>query len=241
MDWIGPAIIRHKDCSIARSPADNGDVSGHPSRWKVDILPASILQRTEEEETKEPDVWLETVKEGLPSSIQSPLKEKVFSRLSWSYPHLIASKRMSKQTVSELKRMAEIKDEASAATLMGGSPRTSAPIFNKPKFLEKQSISPAERGTVMHAVMQHIPLNEVPTLMSVEHLLDDLIQKEILTLEQADSVSVEQIVQFFQSDLGRRLLQASETKREVPFTMGIQAKKSTPTGMVKTNLSLSRE
>lgn len=224
MDWIGPAIIRHKDCSIARSPADNGDVSGHPSRWKVDILPASILQRTEEEETKEPDVWLETVKEGLPSSIQSSLKDKVFSRLSWSYPHLIASKRMSKQTVSELKRMAEIKDEASAATLMGGSPRTSAPIFNKPKFLEKQSISPAERGTVMHAVMQHIPLNEVPTLMSVEHLLDDLIQKEILTLEQADSVSVEQIVQFFQSDLGRRLLQASETKREVPFTMGIQAK-----------------
>ncbi len=64
--------------------------------------------------------------------------------------------------------------------------------------------------------------------MSVEHLLDDLIQKEILTLEQADAVSGEQIVQFFQSNLGRRILQSPKTEREVPFTMGIEAKEIYP-------------
>lgn len=223
IDWIGPAIIRHRDCNLTGIPAISGDVSEHPSQWKVNILPGSSLQLTEEEKENESDGWLETVKNGIPSSFHSPLKEKVFSRLSWSYPHLIAAKRMSKQTVSELKRMAEMKDEASAATLMGGSRHKSTPVFNKPKFLEKQSISPAERGTIMHAVMQHIPLDEVPSLMSVEHLLDDLIQKEILTLEQADAVSGEQIVQFFQSDLGRRILQAPKTEREVQFTMGLKA------------------
>ncbi|GIN93216.1 ATP-dependent helicase/nuclease subunit A [Siminovitchia terrae] len=228
MDWIGPAIIRHKDCNIADIADVFGEVSNHPSRWKVDIVPTSVLQSAAEEVERESDDWLETVKEGLSISIESPLKEKVFSRLNWSYPHLIASKRMSKQTVSELKRMAEIKDEASAVTLMGGSGRRTSPIFNKPKFLEKQSISPAERGTVMHAVMQHIPLDEAPSLMSVEHLLDDLIQKEILTLEQADAVSGEQIVHFFQSNLGRRILESPKTEREVPFTMGIKAKEVYP-------------
>src|SRR5690606_36645393 len=36
-------------------------------------------------------------------------------------------------------------------------------------------------------------------------------------------VSGEQIVQFFQSDLGRRILQAPKTEREVQFTMGLKA------------------
>lgn len=225
LDWIGPAIIRHRDCNIEGiAGIPKGVISEHPSRWKMDILPASDLKAAEEAEEKESDGWLEMVKEGRPSNSQSPLKEKVYSRLSWTYPHLIAARRMSKQTVSELKRIAEMKDEASAASLLGGTTRGSTPIFNKPKFLEKQSISPAERGTVMHAVMQHIPLDGVPSLMSIEHLLDDLIHKEILTLEQADAVSGEQIIQFFQSDLGQRILQSSKTEREVPFTMGVPAK-----------------
>ncbi|MFD1708030.1 helicase-exonuclease AddAB subunit AddA [Siminovitchia sediminis] len=225
LDWIGPAILRHRDSWMEGigNPL-TGNVSEHPSRWKIDVLPASALRETAENEEKESEGWLQTVKEGKLSDIESPLKDQVFSRLSWMYPHVIASRRMSKQTVSELKRMAVLTDKVSAASLLGGDPNTGTPIFNKPKFLEKQSISPAERGTVMHTVMQHIPLDQEPGIFLVEQVLDDLIQKEILTVEQADVVPGEQIVQFFESNLGRRLLQPAKTKREVPFTMAIPAR-----------------
>lgn len=223
MDWIGPAIIRHRDCFMDGIPESSaGEISEHPSRWKLELLSSSDLNLTEEEPEEESEGWLEMVKDGRLSSFHSPLKERVNSRLSWSYPHSIAARRMSKQTVSELKRMAELKNDESAASILGSS-RTTAPIFNKPKFLEKQSISSAERGTVMHTVMQHVPLDETPSLISIEQLLNDLIQKEILKYEHADAVSAEQIVQFFQTDLGRRILRSPKIEREVPFTMGLPA------------------
>ena len=89
-------------------------------------------------------------------------------------------------------------------------------------------MSPAERGTAMHTVMQHISLKEVPTLTAVGHLLEELLDLEMISPEQADAVSIEQIVHFFHSEIGERLLGAKKISREVPFTMGIPAREVYP-------------
>src|SRR5690606_16607725 len=47
--------------------------------------------------------------------------------------------------------------------------------------------------------------------------------KEILAPEQVEGISTEQIVDFFNSPIGRRMLQAHKVHREVPFTLGIPA------------------
>lgn len=220
LDWIGPALLRHRHCHICDGIQAASLIAEHPSRWQIDIVSKTDIAPIAEEEAKGSEEWLQRVKAGEPLDVESHFKELVFSRLSWKYPYQMATKKMSKQSVSELKRMAELQDETSGYEFAGKRQNL---LFHKPKFLEQKTLSPAERGTIMHTVMQHMPLNEAPTLLSIEHLLDDLIQREILTGEQADAVSGEQIVQFFESELGKRLLGTSNISREVAFTMGIPA------------------
>ena len=111
---------------------------------------------------------------------------------------------MSKQTVSELKRMFETRDESSGTQLIKTQFQA---IYDRPKFMrEKSELSPAERGTAMHIVMQNMPLEDQPTLLDVEFTLEELLRKEILTPEQVEAISSEQIVQFFDSEIGQRML-----------------------------------
>ena len=222
LDWIGPALLRHRHCHISEGIWSEGLIAEHPSRWHIDIVSKMDIKPVTEDEARDSDEWLQHVKAGEPFPVESSFKHLVFTRLSWTYSHQMATNKMSKQSVSELKRMVELQDETSGYEFAGK--RQNTLLFHKPKFLEQKLLSPAERGTIMHTVMQHIPLKEAPTLLSIEHLLDELIQREILTGEQADAVSGEQIVRFFETELGKRLLGASGVSREVPFTMGIPAR-----------------
>jgi ATP-dependent helicase/nuclease subunit A len=226
LDWIGPSLLRHRHCGLADGFQPPGSIFEHPSRWKTSIVPHANIKPVAAEEDSGSDEWLQKVKEGKPVDVQSDYRELVFTRLAWKYPHENAAKTLSKQSVSELKRMAAQADETAGTELL--SRRQGAPLFHKPKFMEQKALSPAERGTVMHTVMQHISLKEAPTMLSIEHLLDELIQKEIITAEQADAVSGEQIVRFFESELGKRMLASANVSREVPFTMGIPAREVYP-------------
>ena len=46
-----------------------------------------------------------------------------------------------------------------------------------------------------------------------------MVEQEFLTAEQADAVSCEQMVQLFQSDLGRRIQLAQHVVREMKFSI----------------------
>ena len=45
-----------------------------------------------------------------------------------------------------------------------------------------------------------------------------------MTAEQIDVINIGQIVQFFETEFGQMMLTHSQVLREVPFTLGIQAK-----------------
>jgi ATP-dependent helicase/nuclease subunit A len=50
-----------------------------------------------------------------------------------------------------------------------------------------------------------------------------MVNNELLTKEQSGIIDSQLIVQFFQSPLGKRLSQAKEVNREVPFTLSLPA------------------
>ncbi len=158
---------------------------------------------------------------GEPLSINSSEKEMIYKRLQWQYSYMVATQKMSKQSVTELKRLFEMKDETSGTQLVS---REQKLLYDRPKFMkEKNQLTPTEIGTAMHTVMQHINLSNPPTLQSIELLLDELVGKEILTLEQKDAIPSEQILDFFEHEIGKKLLAANKVDREVPFTLGIPA------------------
>ncbi|HEY4552361.1 MAG TPA: helicase-exonuclease AddAB subunit AddA [Bacillaceae bacterium] len=225
LDWIGAALTRHRDgiklADESISAPDMASIAAHSSKWRVDIIEKGVLEKGIELEEADESDWLSAVREGAAPDHYSDRKKEVFERLSWEYRHPLASKRMSKQSVTELKRIAEMFDDSSSMNLI----RTSGDLlYKRPSFMQDKSLSPAERGTAMHTVMQHIPIDEMPTRISVELLLEELVQKEILTEEQAESVQGEHVVQFFESPIGQKMLKADRVRREVPFTMGIPAR-----------------
>ena len=89
-----------------------------------------------------------------------------------------------------------------------------------PRFLrEKTEITAAMRGTYMHKVMELIPFREDMRESDVQDFLEVLTEKNILTEEEAQTVSCAQIAAFFHSDAGKRACRAGWLKREWPFTL----------------------
>jgi ATP-dependent helicase/nuclease subunit A len=226
LDWIGPALIRHQHSSallaeaIKVNPLVDGDITGHPSCWRINLLKTEDLAEYSDEEDTDENQLMEFVKKGEPVPIESDKKGMIMEQLNWDYPYLNASKFRSKQSVSEMKRQRDIGNENGSTELLS---KFQKPILKRPKFLQAKTFSPAERGTILHLVMQQIDLKAPVTYESIHALLDDLIAKELLTVEQRDVVDIYQILSFFKTTLGERLLRSHHYQREIPFSFTLPA------------------
>lgn len=87
--------------------------------------------------------------------------------------------------------------------------------------------SGARWGTLMHEVMQWLPLQGY-TRPSLRQALDTLALQGYLTDEERKAISEKRIYNFFQSDLGQRLLIAQRVERELPFSMLFPANRVYP-------------
>ncbi|NCU16567.1 helicase-exonuclease AddAB subunit AddA [Pallidibacillus pasinlerensis] len=220
LDWVGPALIRHRDADNLRlSEIDTTnetvrEVIEHPSLWKIDWVSSLTLNKAAEEEN-EAENLLNYVKKGEPVPVESEYKEKIASQLQWQYEYETATVHRSKQSVTEIKRLREIKDEYSDMKLVRSFKK---PITARPKFMQEKKLTPAEKGTAMHMVMQHVDLSTKPTLESIEKQIFFMQEKELMTEEEAKAIDVEAVVRFFDSKVGLRVLGSDWVRREVPFS-----------------------
>ncbi|MEB2628973.1 helicase-exonuclease AddAB subunit AddA [Peribacillus frigoritolerans] len=221
LDWIGPSLVRHRDSLGA---AGLGlEMESHPSNWSISVIPSEELAVLDEEEALVQEQMLEHVQKSEKVGIVSEFYDDIKEQLEWEYPEHEATVYRSKQSVSELKRQYELKDEQSSTELLRKFKR---PITKRPTFMQEKSLTPAERGTITHLVMQHIDLSKDITIQSIQQLIIDLIQRELLTEEQKEAVDPETIVDFFDSEIGQRMQRAKSIRREVPFTMSLPAKEA---------------
>jgi ATP-dependent helicase/nuclease subunit A len=229
MDWIGPSLVRHSHGEqLRQEELLNGNlshISNHSSKWKISIFDPTQLQILQEDGKPRDEEFIDAIKKGKPVPIKSDYGDIIYERLSWEYQYDMASKHRSKQSVSEIKRMRETHDELSELTLVK---TLRQPIADRPKFLQKKSLTPAEKGTAMHMVMQHVNLHETPTLESVHEQLSYMVVNELLTKEQATSIDKNGVVSFFQTPVGKRVLHAKKVMREVPFSLGLPANEAYP-------------
>ncbi|WP_067729759.1 helicase-exonuclease AddAB subunit AddA [Oceanobacillus damuensis] len=226
LDWVGPALIRHQETAGIRTEeigdAVLNEIKADPSRWEVSVIHASELTNLEET-TQEMDLNLkEKIMDWQPVNVKdNELQAFVDRRLSYNYPHEQAAKYRAKQTVTELKRQREIKDDYSDDQLVQSF---KAPIIKRPNFMQKEKkITPAEKGTAMHTVMQHLPMSKPLTKKEIEEYVELLADKEILTRVEADIVDSEAIEQFFLTDIAKLIMESPEVYREIPFSLTLPA------------------
>ncbi|MBT2678134.1 helicase-exonuclease AddAB subunit AddA [Bacillus sp. ISL-35] len=231
IDWIGPAVIRHKDCESIRGsqaslhPALDEEINCHPSRWKIETINAEEIVSYADEKDEERESLMDLVAAGKAVNQVSELAEKVNEQLSWNYHYKEAANHRSKQSVTELKRNHETRDEESGTQIVR---RFTKPILNRPRFMQEKMLTPAERGTAMHMVMQHIDLSRPITEASLELQLVQMVEKELLFPEQKEAVDRKWILAFFDTAIGQRLLGANKVRREVPFYLSLPAKEVYP-------------
>ena len=101
---------------------------------------------------------------------------------------------------------------------------------------DAREITGAEKGTALHFMMQSLPLDKLRAVAADTGALDGLlteerqrlVTEELLLPELAETIDLEVIRRFFQSELGRRMLAAERVRREVPFNYQYDPRKVLP-------------
>src|SRR5699024_10896205 len=116
LDWVGPALISHQDNAVLR--AEEGTESGSvkvktdPSAWHVSVVHGSTLTNLEEATAEADKELQENIIDWQPMPLEDQqLETLVDERLSYAYSFQAAANSRAKQTVTEIKRQREMKDE----------------------------------------------------------------------------------------------------------------------------------
>jgi ATP-dependent helicase/nuclease subunit A len=117
---------------------------------------------------------------------------------------------------------------ADSVLTAGNAPVPAAYTFHlrRPRFLSESKLTPAEKGSAYHLVMQHLPLRENMNEEDIGALLDRMEARLLLTPEQRKAVDPAAVAAFCQSSLFNRMCRADRVWREVPFTCGVTAKEA---------------
>lgn len=136
-------------------------------------------------------------------------------QLSWKYKNIELSKIPTKLSVSEIKRRHNL-DNIEDAQFKAEQ------LQSEPKFLSgKKKISNAEKGSIVHLIIQHLSLNKNHTITTIKQEIQNMILKNLLTEEEYESIDVNKIYKFTVSDIYKRMTKSSKVYKEQPFYMSL--------------------
>lgn len=178
--------------------------------FKSSIIRKSEVISTSREIIEKGESVIEQLK-SLDDEYETNKKDEINRRLSFKYEKEYLSKIPSKLSVTEAKRIINSIDEEAEDL-------NRSFILKTPNFLkDEKRISSAEKGTLMHFMMQKVNLKEEITLSSLKETLETLVTKEFITLEESEAINLIGIERFFRSSLGERIINSNKVLREVPF------------------------
>lgn len=210
LDWIGPAISRH-GCFKEFSDVDYQPID-HPSVWKVSTISNEAFMHKPEEMT-------ETQEKQMDDFVDEQLFNELSRRFTTTYPYESSTKKKSKTSVSEIKRIENLQQNEEEEIHYSIPQLQKSNGMNRPMFMQEKQLSQTEIGTAMHTVMQHAPQEGFQRLTDVEHYLQQLVEKELITKEEREVIEVEKVLHFYTTPIGERFKQAKRLFREIPFTL----------------------
>jgi ATP-dependent helicase/nuclease subunit A len=217
LDWIGPSVARHEDFSLWQGLAHSGEQ--HPSKWSFETIYV--------EDLREVLVELESPQSTNPTTdnvVTSEMMDEIERRFNAVYPFERSVSKRSKQSVSELKRLDQLRKEEEPEFFRPSQVQQAIKsVYKRPAFLQQgeRKLTSAEIGTAMHTAMQHVDVNLALSKGAIEAFIQQLADKQLLTSNEASAIKIDALGAFLQSPLATRLRQAKQVLREVPFTYGL--------------------
>ena len=220
LDWIGMALCKHRDGEALRELLGVVDIhiKDDLSRWNIKLWKKSDLAVE-----SYPQI-VDNLGENLCITSKDGVVDKeIINRLDYKYEYLEATKLKSNLSVSDLKKKNYEESEHEIITEMFTKKQEI-----KPKFLQKEKgLSGAEKGTAMHFVMQKLDLNKVNSYDSIKEQLKYFVNNDLISEEEYKTINIKKILGFFNSKLGKRMLEAyfkgNKVYKELPFYTEISA------------------
>ena len=152
--------------------------------------------------------------------------------LNYTYPNKLATTIPTKTSVTKLKQVEQEKLDIGIEELIGKQRNLEDKIEDviespKPQFLkleEKNKLTGAQKGTLIHLCMQNLDEKVDYNLIKVKELINSLAEKQIITKVEADNINPFKILEFTKSEIWRELKTAKLIGREKPFYLNIPAK-----------------
>ncbi|WP_411169338.1 helicase-exonuclease AddAB subunit AddA [Clostridium sp. MB05] len=216
LDWVGMAICKHRDGEKLRKyiEVNNSSVINDFSTWNIQMWTKNLLTVEKSEvavdENGESDLFI--------NSDINYIDKEIERRLNYRYKYSLSGGLPSNVSVSDLKRSLYNNEDDNVITLNIFSDKE----VLRPKFLqEKKGLSASEKGTIAHFIMQKLDLNKVSSKEEIDAQINSMEDKNLLTEEEIKAVQKISFISFFESNLGKRLLNAFNEgkllKRELPF------------------------
>ena len=169
------------------------------------------------------------------------LAEQLRCQREYQYPYANEQKLPVKISVTELKRRAmeqqkmavraEVPEDEVTEMVPGTADRQTGiedeAVYDipQPKFRQtKESIGAAERGTLYHFVMEHLPYEQMGDHFTAEMMLAQMQKAGLLREEERNCLKPQKFDRFMQSVLGKRMQQAAKRgalRREQQFMLEI--------------------
>lgn len=204
-DWLLLCALRHPSGEALRDLAGAlpGITVSAGEPWDIRII---YPPKEEAEEEQREAV--------IPALPDQAMENEIAQRLDYEYPYAALQGVQAKVAASDL----------AASEFAAQYAATS-----RPAFLSKKGLTPAERGTALHAYMQFADYAKAAE--QPEEELARLVEQGFLTAEQGEAVDMERVCAFFRSRIAKRILTSAHVMREYRFTVEI------PAGLIKPELT----
>ena len=186
------------------------------SLWDVQYLPSGSVDAIRDDTELHPPLK-DALRNGQQLTENEALRAQIDVQLGWQYekPQFITVKAQS--SVTELKQKFNTETEYTALQFRFDS-RPEAVIA-------KEGLTSAEKGTLLHLILSRADLHADITAEYLEYLVAELEAKKFIAAGSVDGISLQGVLAFFESPLGRRLIAADEDKRyrELPFITALDS------------------
>lgn len=212
MDWMMPAIIKHKDLEDIRETYNlSTSISMEDeSKWSVKTWNRDDMdfEKHEKEGIREVLNTMDL------SQHDTEYYEQIEKKLNFEYPYLGVVKKAASISVTEIKKRQEEYEEQEDSLGLYKHKTT----LKKPKFLSEsqksEKITGARRGTIVHLIMEVLDFEKVNTESEIKAQIQDLVKRRIITEKESQVLSPRKIMRFFKSPIAKRMLSSKFVKRE---------------------------
>jgi ATP-dependent helicase/nuclease subunit A len=198
-EWLLACALRHPDSGGLRRMAglEENEIIPCESRWEVAVEEAKAADELGGSEDGQTDGF----------SADPALIAEITSRTSFIYPFRELSRVPSKVAVSEI---AEAENRSEWAGRFEGG---------RPAFMEGDSLTPAQKGTALHAFMQYARLDNIGCREDVQAEIERLVGERFILSSAGAAVDIDRVMRYLGSELFRRIKSAKRVLREFRFNI----------------------